>query len=124
VDETQLYPDEDFVAYAMNGGYGEQTTALTARIDPANHQELWQESLTTNGVVCTPEIAAEGILDCRGISRKDVQPILAVGGDSQPTPLNYLVMGTSYRRCIESLFEGGSHAAMEEAKRCWSLAKN
>jgi hypothetical protein len=29
VAETQHYPDEDFVAYVMNGGHGEETTVLT-----------------------------------------------------------------------------------------------
>ncbi|WP_165074834.1 hypothetical protein [Paludisphaera rhizosphaerae] len=112
VDETHLYPDEDFIAYAMSCGQ--------ASVDPADHQPLWQESLTRNGVACTPSISAERILDCRVICRKSIQVILATGGDAQPTPLNYRVMGGFYRRCIERLFEGGSDAALEEAKRYWS----
>jgi hypothetical protein len=117
VDEAQLYPDEDFIAWAMakNDG-GLRAEELLPHIDPTEFKDHWRESLEANGLVCTPAVPPGSILDHRTISRKSVQLILSIGGDAMPTPLNYRIMGSFYRRCIETLFEHGEEAALEVAR--------
>lgn len=105
VDEAQLYPDEDFVAYAMSGSHGEHSRALIATIDPAEHQALWRESLAQNGIACTPSVGPEGILAYRSLGLDEWPRILELGGDASPTPMNYRLLGGRYRRGVEALFE-------------------
>ncbi len=119
VDQARLYPDEDFVAFAISGSHGQHSPELIARIDPTDHRDWWQDSLALNGVVCTTSIPAEEILDHRIIRRNDTPAILSLGGDAMPTPLNYRFHGDLYRRCIACLFDAGTEAAIEEAQSFW-----
>jgi hypothetical protein len=111
VDEAQIYPDEDFIAYAMSGGHGERSRDLIARIDPADYRDHWRESLARNGVACTPSVEPERILAFQSLRQADWPRILEMGGDASPTPMNYFVLGGCYRRSIEALFEHGQDEA-------------
>lgn len=124
VEESQLYPDEDFIAWEIaRQSDGLSIRELIAEIDPADYQEHWRDSLELNGNVCTPGVSAEKILDHRIIAADNYKLLMSIGGDAMPTPLNYQFMGSNYRQCIEALFEQGEAAALKAAASYWSLGK-
>jgi hypothetical protein len=122
VDEDRLYPDEDFIAWAMTDGIqGVRQEELNPFIDPRAHKNDWRQSLERNGVVCTPEVLPERILDHRVIRRSEAELIDELGLEPMPTPLNYRYMGSHYRRCIEALFEQGPEAALSIVRQRWEM---
>lgn len=124
VDESQLYPDEDFIAWEMaRHDDGLSIRELIAEIDPADYQEHWRDSLERNGVVCTRGVAAERIVDYKVLTHNNYPLLYAIGGDSMPTPLNYRFLGNHYRQCIAALFEHGEEGALKAATSYWSLEK-
>jgi hypothetical protein len=124
VDESQLYPDEDFIAWEMaRNDEGLSVRDLIAEIDPADFQHHWRESLERNGIACTRSVSVEKILEHKIIPANYHRLLYSIGGDAMPTPLNYLVMGDHYRRCIETLFEHSEEAALNMAASYWSLGK-
>jgi hypothetical protein len=69
VDEDRLYPDEDFIAWALTDVIqGVRQEEMNPFIDPRAHKGVWHLSLQYNGVVCTPEVLPERILDHRVIA--------------------------------------------------------
>jgi hypothetical protein len=123
VDESQLYPDEDFIAWQLAPNRDDLSLRnLIAEIDPAGYQEHWRQSLEQNGTVCTPNVPTERILDYKVIDRKNYNLLMSICGDAMPIPINYQFMGKHYRGCIESLFEQDEAAALQEAASYWSLA--
>ena len=120
VDEACLYPDEDFIAWAMTDGLqGVRQEEMNPFIDPRAHKGVWHLSLQYNGVVCTPEVLPERILDHHVIGRTETELIAELGLEPMPTPLNYQFMGNHYRRCIEVLFEQGPEAALQVVRQRW-----
>lgn len=124
VPESELYPDEDFIAWSMSrGGHPRPLRQLTAVIDPADYQHHWRESLEHNGTACTLGVPPEKLLGYRVIDRKNYRVLMAIGGDSAPIPLNYLFMGPLYRQCIEALFQHGEEAALQAATSYWKMGE-
>jgi len=124
VDESDLYPDEDFIAWEMQrGGVDRPAKQLIAEIDPTDYQHHWQDSLQHNGTACTHVVAPERILDHRIIARTNFRLLMAIGGDAAPMPINYMFMGNFYRRCIEALFAEGEEAALQVALTYWQLGE-
>jgi hypothetical protein len=122
VDENRLYPDEDFIAWAVTDGIqGVRQEEANPFIDPRAHKGVWRQSLQHNGVVCTPEVSPERILGHRVIGRDEAELIAELGLEPMPTPLNYQFMGSHYRRCIEALFEQGSDAALDVIRQRWEM---
>ena len=126
VEESRLYPDEDFIAWEIARGdngfaVAEDVRQIIASVDPAKYQEHWRASLESNGVVCTPSVPPEDIVDSKAIEFKNLSLLMALGGDSAPIPINYRFMGDHYRRCLEALFEEGEAAAMDAARSYWSV---
>jgi hypothetical protein len=117
VAEDLLYPDEDFIAFLLSMKAPESQIDLISTIDPAEYQPHWNESLRYNGTVATPLVPVERILDHRTIPATDTELILAIGGDSMPTVLNYRQMGSRYRTCVETFFDDGREAALQAARR-------
>jgi len=113
VNEDRLYPDEDFIAWALtNGIQGVRQAEMNPYIDPRSYKDMWRLSLEHNGVVCTPEVSPERILDHHVIGRSETELIFELGVEPMPTPENYGLIGSHYRRCIEVLFEQGPDAAL------------
>jgi hypothetical protein len=124
VDESQLYPDEDFIAWELaQQGDGLSIHELIAEIDPADYREYWRDSLERNGNVCTLGVEAKKILDHRIIAADNYKLLYSIGGDAMPTPLNYRFMGRHYCQCIEALFADGEEAALQVAESYWPLGK-
>ena len=122
LDEDRLYPDEDFIAWALTDGtQGVRQEEMNPFIDPRAYKDLWRSSLECNGVVCTPEVLPERILDHYVIRRSETELIDELGLEPMPTPLNYRLMGSHYRRCIEALFEQGPEAALSIVKQRWEM---
>jgi hypothetical protein len=121
VDENRLYPDEDFIVWALAEGKQDVQDELRPFIDPREYKDAWHLSLEHNGVVCTPEVLPERILDHRVIARSESELIFELGLDSMPTPLNYEIIGSHYRRCIEVLFEQGPEAALSVFREWWDM---
>ncbi len=118
VDDDELYPDEDFIAYiAQRRGMFpcHQLSEIIPQVEPVDNKHLAPHSLQHNGIVAVRSVPPEQILDTYIIPRKDWQTIMAIGGDSSPI-LNYLVLGPRYRRAMELLFEQG-RAAFREVMR-------
>ena len=58
VDEDRLYPDDDFVAWALTSGIqGVRQAEMNPYIDPRSYKDMWRLSPEHNGVVCTPEVS-------------------------------------------------------------------
>jgi hypothetical protein len=122
VDEDRLYPDEDFIAWAVTDAIqGVRQEEMNLFIDPRAHKGVWRLSLQYNGVVCTPGVSPERIVDHRVIGRSEAELIAELGFEPMPTPLNYRVMGNHYRRCIELLFEQGAEAALSVIRQRWEM---
>jgi hypothetical protein len=122
IDEDQLYPDEDFIAWAMTHGIqGVRQEELNPFIDPRAHKNDWRQSLECNGVVCTPEVTPERILDHCVIRRSETELIDELGLEPMPTPMNYRLMGSHYRQCIEALFEQGPEAVLSIVRHRWEM---
>lgn len=117
VDEAELYPDEDFIAWAISSGRGDvPQTTLNPFIDPADYKDAWRWSLETNGVICTPSVPADRILDHCTIPPTEIELIAELGLDPLPTPANYRHFAAHYRRCLEALFTAGPEAALREIR--------
>jgi hypothetical protein len=118
VDESELYPDEDFIAWALASDRSDvQQTTLNPFINPADYKDAWRWSLETNGVVCTPSVPADRILDHRTIPPTETEIIAELGLDPLPTPLNYRQFAGHYRRCLDALFTAGLEAALIEIQQ-------
>jgi hypothetical protein len=59
-------------------------------------------------------------VDYKIITRNNYKLLYSIGGDSMPTPLNYMICGSLYRRCITVLFEHGEEAALQAAASYWT----
>jgi hypothetical protein len=92
---------------------------LVADIHPADYQDHWRHSLERNGTVCTPSVPVEKIMDYKIITHNNYKLLYAIGGDAMPTPLNYMICGSLYRRCMAALFEQGEEAALQEEASYW-----
>jgi hypothetical protein len=122
VDEDRLYPDEDFIAWAVtDGAQGARQEEMNPFIDPRAYKDAWRLSLEYNGVVCTPAISPDRVLDYRVIPRSEAELIAELGIEPLPTPMNYRFMGSHYRRCIELLFDQGPEAAVEVIRQRWEM---
>lgn len=118
VDEAALYPDEDFIAWALASGRSDvEQTTLNPFINPAEYKDAWRWSLDTNGVVCTPSVAEDRILDHRIIPPTEIEIIAELGLDPLPTPLNYSQFAGHYRRCLDVLFTAGLDAVLTEIQQ-------
>ena len=114
-----LYPDEDFVSASFRH-HGQDVSPKN--IDPADYQQHWASSLKANGVVATRAVAPEHIRRHVLVPRKNIPLLLAVGGDSSPTVINFAAKGEEYIAAIETLFERGPDAVIElveEQNRRW-----
>jgi hypothetical protein len=121
VDEDRLYPDEDFIVWALAEGNQDVQEQLRPFIDPRDYKNAWHLSLEHNGVVCTPEVSPERILDHRVIARSEAELIFELGLEPLPKPENYRLIGRHYRRCIEVLFEQGPEAAVRVFRQWWEM---
>ena len=122
VDEDRLYPDEDFIAWALtNGIQGVRQAEMNPYIDPRSYKDMWRLSPEHNGVVCTPEVSPDRILDHHVIGRSETELIFELGVEPMPTPENYGLIGSHYRRCIEVLFEQGPDAALRVFRQWWEI---
>jgi hypothetical protein len=123
VDENRLYPDEDFIVWALTEGNQDGQEELRPYINPREYKGAWQMSLEHNGVVCTLEVSPERILDYRIIARTEAELIFELGLESMPTPENYRLIGSHYRRCTEVLFEQGPEAALSVFREWWEMSE-
>jgi hypothetical protein len=121
VDENRLYPDEDFIVWALAEGNQDVAQALPPFIDPREYKGAWHLSLEHNGVVCTPKVLPERILNHHVIARSDAELIFELGLEPLPSPENYQFIGSHYRRCIEVLFEQGPEAAVRVFRQWWEM---
>ena len=127
VDESELYPDEDFIARIFWEQQEEDKIPLqdfNPLIAPSDYKYLWRECINHNGTACTVSVPVEQIIDYKIISRKNIGLILNIGGDSIPIPINYKICGENYIKCIEALFEGGEEKAWEVVKEQQSIFEN
>lgn len=117
VDEDDLYPDEDFVALCsleqdkIAGRKPRPLTQYNSEIDPKNHKEMAGACLKYNGIVAIEEVLPNCIVD--HVELPSDWRLMHIGADSMPIPLNYQILGPFYCQCIEALFNGGVHAAMQ-----------
>jgi len=128
---SDLFPDEDFVAKLAQeqdiaaGVAHKNLSAYNPMIDPIENKHLAQACLTHNGIAAVREVGL------RSIKRNTVLPqdmrLLQIGGDSAPIPMNFKILGESYRKCMEALFDEGIDAAVAVAMSRWegfSLTNN
>lgn len=105
VQPEALFPDEDFVAYQLTRKNDSEWQNTIAKVDPADYQHLWKESLRLNGNVCTPAVPPASILEHRVLPMPDYASLLLkIGADSQPTPINFAFKGHYYRDCTAAIF--------------------
>lgn len=112
VSPDDLYPDEDFISWALaKGNVGEQMKLLPD-IDPAQYKDYWIDSLQGNGMACTPHVPPNRVTAHRVIRPDSLDLVLHLGGDALPTPRNYRLFGARYRTALEALFEQGEAASL------------
>ena len=109
VDENQLYPDEDFLAQFASMQLGVALRDLPIDYHPSDFKDLWRYALDGSGLVCTPQVNPESILDYKVLD--DIGLAMQIGGDATPHYLNYAVMGNYYQGCVKALFDGGEAEA-------------
>jgi len=111
VQEAELYPDEDFIAWSAAKGNPQLQKSLVRHIDPARYRKFWPDSLAYHGTACTKRVAPERITGHRII--RCVSPaVYELGGDTFPEPLGYYFLGPIYREAVASLVEHGENAAV------------
>lgn len=116
-DESDLYPDEDFIADCLRrAGQGEWKQLRKDR-HPYLYEDYWRESLDHNGVVCTHAILPEQILDHRIIPRGETNLLFALGMDALPSMDNFTIYGALYRDCMAALFAERDLSTLEERLR-------
>jgi|GEM_PF-1017160 len=114
VNQEDLYPDEDFVASCLSGSEDSDWKEVRTKIWPPLYQDFWEDSLTYNGVACTESISPKQIMDHRVIPTKgNIDLLLDIGFDSQPTMINHSLFGTVYRESVQALFASNS---LDDAK--------
>ncbi len=120
VEVEDLYPDEDFIAYALKQKpFADLPLAeVIKHIHPFDFKELATRSLEYNGVVSTKRIPPERIINhCVLEMTKHVRPIMWLGGDSMPIPLNYQILGKQYCKYMKIMLRDGVDAAFKEAQK-------
>lgn len=115
VDETELYPDEDFIAQCLwkQRICGSSLEDFIFEIDPTAYKNMSMHSLEHNGTACALSVSADQIIDYKIISRKNKDLILHIGGDAMPIPMNYKFKGEYYKNCIKALFQNGEAGAWQ-----------
>jgi hypothetical protein len=119
VAKRDLYPDEDFVAYALHeSGIQKFARMKLQDIIPLVNLEVYksfaEKSLKHNGLAAVKfvpptKIKGHVVIDLH----KNIQEVMSIGGDAIPSPIPYMVLGEHYRKCMKALFAGGLAAAME-----------
>ncbi|MBT9168600.1 MAG: hypothetical protein DDT19_01947 [Syntrophomonadaceae bacterium] len=99
VDEKDLYPDDDFIMYALKKPV--YTKAEFDRINLENFKNLSSLSLKYMGNVCAKP---EDIKIINGVLFSIVGLIHAC--DPTITPLNYLIMGDYYKKLSHAIYSG------------------
>jgi len=115
VKGSELYPDEDFLAYIvkMQKKIDVPLEEINPLVEPLKNKHMASMSLKHNGIAAVKKVTPRRIIDHRTIQFDDWQTIMALGGDSMPTPMNFRVLGTRYNMAVEALFEEGELAAVE-----------
>lgn len=114
VDESELYPDEDFIAYL----HAEKSSRMIGQnkfnphIDPLEYRHLSGESLMYHGTVCTLNVTPERVLGHRVLDTKNAELLIALGADSVPPVEFNKVIGKQCQKALETLFEGGIEAVL------------
>lgn len=120
VDEDSLYPDEDFLSYCLrqqDKEAGRPELVLkeyNKNAHPRLNKSLARLSLDHNGVVAVDRVSPQQII--KHLVLESDGRLMFIGGDAQPTPMNYIILGEEYRNCIETLFAEGVDAAVQLAK--------
>lgn len=122
IDEEELYPDEDFLAYALKHQDNMELPlhAINPLVDPLENQQLATHCLQYNGIAAALQVSPKQIIDHKIIKGDDYRTILAIGGDSMPIPLNFKILGKLYQKSIEALFEQGTKAAVFTMTDRWN----
>ena len=116
-DDLALFPDANFIAWCLHHEQPERELQdLMVDIDLAAWRDMWQQSLTRNGVVCTPSVPPSAILEYRSIEVSNWELLLSIGGEAILTPAGYRALGQHYERCIAALFEDGEEAALHVSR--------
>lgn len=111
VEDSDLYPDEDFIARQLHrqGDYPSLKLPEVIKLtDPIDYKQFALASIDYNGIAAIRSVKPEQILDHVTIPHTDWMLILGIGGDSMPIPMNYLFLGKFYVACVEALFKVGS----------------
>ena len=114
---ADLYPDEDFVAMFLHQHFPRfqkmPLNQVNQFVDMETNKFLAEDSLNLNGKVAVKGVSAKNITGHVVIEQKNLNAILALGGDSVPVPLAYRFLGDHYRKTTAALFEGGVEAALK-----------
>lgn len=122
VDEKDLFPDEDFLAYLADQQKmfpGKTLAELNQILEPMDNCHLTMDSLKYHGVAATRFVARDQIKRMITISCRETQLILTIGGDAMPVPMNFRIFGDAYRRSIAALFDEGPEAAILVIRNMW-----
>lgn len=115
VDETSLFPDEDFIAECVSRAEGTEWKEERTKFHPFMHKSLWRESLQHNGVVCTLNCPPGKIVGHRVLPIETCSTLLVfLGYDALPGMTNYLMLGDLYRRSLEALFDADDLSKAEK----------
>jgi len=109
VPDDRLYPDDDFVMYALKKPV--YTQEELDDIDLEDYKHIADASLSYLGNVCA-RIEDVKVL---GVHYFDGKKLLWIC-DPSITPINYAIMGDYYRGMTEALYDGGMDAALEFAR--------
>lgn len=108
IDETNLYPDEDYIAARLQREHPERfdnlsqedLEALVASIDVTRYQQLWEESLNNLG-----NVAHLGVISPECITRHSVitdKYLMFSSADAIISLPNYRICGNWYRHAIKA----------------------
>jgi hypothetical protein len=110
VPDDRLYPDDDFVMYALKKPV--YTQKELDRIDLEDYKAFAEASLNYLGSACA-RIEDVKVLGVHYFNSKGLVMIC----DPTITPMNFAIMGDYYRGMTEALYDGGMDAAVEFCQR-------
>ena len=112
--KADLYPDEDFIAWSLKSFQKDAVLEdLISEINPLEYKEMAAASIEYNGTACTLGISIGQIIDYKIIQKDKIDLIIDLGGDSIPTPINYMAKGEEYKQYLDLWFKNGELAVFE-----------
>lgn len=100
VSEDRLYPDEDFIMYAL--GAPSYTQEQLDELDLENYKSSYKDSLKYLGNACAKSID----IIITGVQYFDMEKLIMVC-DPSISPINYKFMGEYYQKLTEWIYTGG-----------------